>query len=79
MNAQTLSTFSPTTLAAMAADLSQELAAEFDGALSNYEWDAMKSDLDAIVAQLSALDDDFMDLLMEAGADPGVIFEGSPQ
>ena len=74
-----LGTFRPTTLAAMAADLSQELASEFDGALSSHEWDKLKSDLDAIVAVLASLDEDFVDLLMEAGADPGVIFEGMPQ
>ena len=74
-----LGTFRPSTLAAMAADLSQELASEFDGALSNYEWDALKSDLDSIVAVLSTIDDDYMTMLMEAGADPGVIFEGMPQ
>ena len=74
-----LGTFRPSTLAAMAADLSQELASEFDGALSNYEWDALKSELDQIVAVLASIDDDFVDLLMEAGADPGVIFEGMPQ
>jgi hypothetical protein len=74
-----LGTFRPSTLAAMAADLTQELASEFDGALSNYEWDALKFELDAIVAVLSSIDDDFVDLLMKAGADPGVIFEGMPQ
>jgi len=79
MNAQLLGTFTPTTLAAMAADLSQELASEWDGALSNYEWDAMKAELDKIVAALVAIvGDEYLDMLQEAGADPDVIMEGVP-
>jgi len=78
MKKQLLGTFRPSTLAAMAADLSQDLASEFDGALSNYEWDALKSDLDSIVAELSSIDDDFLTLLIEAGADPEIIFQGQP-
>jgi hypothetical protein len=74
-----LGTFRPTTLAAMAADLSHELASEFDGALSSHEWDALKSELDNIVAVLSTIDDDYMTMLMDAGADSGVILEGQPQ
>ena len=77
MNQQLLATLRASTLAAMAADLSQELAEEYDSeTTSSAQWDAMKSDLDAIVSQLAALDDDFVELLMEEGADPEVIFEG---
>ena len=75
-----LSIFTPTTLAAMAAEYSQYLAEEFDGdGVSAQQWDAMAEDLAAIVNQLQANTDDFMALLMDAGADPGVIFDGSPQ
>ena len=79
MNAQLLGTFTPNTLAAMAADISQELAAEYDGALSYTEWDAMKAELDKIVAALVAIvGDEYLDMLQEAGADPDVIMEGVP-
>ena len=75
-----LSIFTPTTLAAMAAEYSQFLAAEFDSETTGaQQWDAMAEDLAAIVNQLTTLTDDFMALLMDAGADPGVIFDGSPQ
>ena len=80
MNQQLLATFRPSTLAAMAADLSQYLAEEYDGdGVSAQQWDAMAEDLAAIVNQLQANTDDFMALLMDAGADPDVVFNGGPQ
>ena len=75
-----LGTFRPTTLAAMAADLSNFLSDEFDGdGVSAQQWDALAEELAAIVEQLESLTDDFVSMLMDAGADPDVIFEGAQE
>ena len=80
MNQQLLATLRPTTLAKMAADLSQYLAKESDGGpddLSSYQWDKLKFELDSIVDALRIIvKEDTLMLLEKAGADPEIIFEG---
>ena len=74
MNAN--SYYSPATLAAMAADLSQYLAEQFDGdELSAQEWDELHAHMKTIVDALHGnVGEDLLSMLMEAGADPDTIF-----
>ena len=73
----------PQALALEAAKVSNYMAEHFDGGpddLSSHEWDEMAEQLAEMVDALSELTQgDEMALLMDAGADPDVVFNGGPQ
>ena len=73
-----LSEFRPTTLAAMAADLSHYLTEEFDGedCISAQEWDKVQNDAKRITSTLTALVGVYTmeNMLKAADADPTHIF-----
>ena len=79
----TYSQMDPQALALKAAKVSHYMAEHFDGGpddLSSHEWDEMAEQLAEMVNALSELTQgDEMAFLMDAGADPDVVFNGGPQ
>ena len=79
----TYSQMDPQALALKAANVSNYMAEHYDGGpddLSSHEWDEMAEQLAEMVSALSELTQgDEMAMLMAAGADPDVVFNGGPQ